>query len=89
MITHITKIIEEFQNKISGPAATSAAEYLFNIRSTMKSQKLTEELATIFHHVVTQLLFVSGHAQWDVQIAVAFLSIIVKLPDEADWGKLK
>ncbi len=61
--------------------------FLFKIRKNC--QKLNEEQADAFHHMVYQLLFAANWAQCDIQTAVSFLTTCVQKPDEDDWGKLK
>jgi hypothetical protein len=89
MFKYRWNVIEEFLEKITGQAATPAAAHLFEIRDKKKAQPLGEEQALVFHHTVTQLLFMATRARRDIQTAVAFLTTRVKNPDEDDWGKLK
>ena len=58
----------------------------FNIRNEKDAKKLPEEQSV--HSIMlwcNNCLFVTEH----IQTAVAFLSTMVKCPDENDWGKLK
>jgi hypothetical protein len=87
MQKYITKIINEFPDKITSTSATPAADYLFAVRED--GRKLNEELATAFHHTVYQLLFAANRARRDIQTAVSFFTTRVQEPDEDDWGKLK
>ena len=57
-------------------AATPAADNFFQVRNKEADP-------------ISQLLFVSTIAHRDIQTAVAFLSTMVKSPDEDDWGKFK
>ena len=43
----------------------------------------------MYHRATAQLLFLSGRARRDIQVAVAFLTTSVRQPDDDDWGKLK
>ncbi len=56
-------MIEEFPEKITGRAATPAAEHLFDIRDKKDTQVLEEERALAFHHTVAQLLFMATRAR--------------------------
>jgi hypothetical protein len=66
-----------------------AAEHLITMRGKKDVRVVKEERALAFHHMVAQLLFMLTRARHDVQMAVAFLTMRVKSPDENDWGKLK
>ncbi len=74
---------------ITGKAATPAADHLFTVRDEKEARALEEERALVFHHTVSQLLFMLARARRDIQTAVAFLTTRVKSPDEDDWRKLK
>lgn len=39
------------------------------------------------HHIIMQLLFISGKMRKDMQVAMSFLMKQVKKPDEDDWEK--
>ena len=43
----------------------------------------------MFHHSVSQLLFMNSQSRRDIYMAVSFLTTISKIPDEDDWGNLK
>ncbi|KAL7464347.1 hypothetical protein ACHAXS_004676 [Conticribra weissflogii] len=89
MEKYTKKIIDEFPELITTPAATPAADHLFQVRDNPHGRQLPEQQAVIYHHTVAQLLFLSARARRDIQTAVAFLTTRVKNPDEDDWGKLK
>ena len=59
------------------------------MKMTPNTGCIFEEQAIAFHHTIAQLLFASARARRDIQMAVAFLTMKVKKPDEDDWGKLK
>ena len=48
-----------------------------------------EEQAVSFHHTVAQLLFLTTRERRVVGVAMSFLALRVKRPDDDDWGKLK
>merc|ERR1712157_627754 len=50
--------------------------------------KLEKDQATLFHHIVAQLLFLSQRGRPDILTGVAFLTTRVKAPDEDDLKKL-
>ncbi len=89
MVNYLKSVIAEFPEMITGKAATPAADHLFTIRDEKEARELKEERALVFHHTVAQLLFMSRRARHNIQMAVAFLTMRVKSPDEDDWGKLK
>ena len=43
----------------------------------------------MFHRSVAQLLFMTPRSRRDIEIAVLFLTIIVKRPNEYDWEDMK
>jgi hypothetical protein len=89
MLNYLKNVIAEFPEMITGKAAMPAADHLFTIRDKKEARALKEDRALIFHHTVAQLLFMLMRARRNIQMAVAFLSMRVKSPDEDDWGKLK
>ena len=89
MIKYIDKIFKGFSEDIGSPVADPAAAHLFTIREEGHDKYLPEEKAQEFHTIVAQLLFLSGRARRDIQVAVAFLTTRVKKPDIDDWGKLR
>ena len=89
MVKYLEKVLEEIPEELTSKSWTPAAGYLFQTRDPKKAVYLPEEQADIFHHTITQLLFMSARARCDTQTAVAFLTTRVKKPDEDDLGKLK
>ena len=57
---------------MDGTVNTPAADHLFLINPNLTL--LDAETTTLFHHLVTKLLFLSKHACLDIQTAVAFLT---------------
>ena len=78
-----------FQEVIDGTAATPATDRLLKVRNGDEAKTLPGEQASAYQRMVAQLLFLSGQARRDIQMAVAFLTMRVKSPDEDDWGKVK
>ena len=78
-----------FPDEIRKTASTAAANYLFQVRGEAQTRKISEERAVAFHHSISQLLFLSGLTQYDIQAQVAFLTTRVKSLDKDDWGNLK
>jgi hypothetical protein len=89
MFKYLQDVIDNFVEVIRGQAATPVAAHLFEVRDKKEARPLKEEQALAFHHTVAQLLFMATRARQDIQTAVAFLTTMVKNPDEDDWGKLK
>jgi hypothetical protein len=87
MTQYISRIIKEFPEEIIGKLATPAGDHLFKIRED--GQKLDDEMADAFHHIVYQLLFAENRACRDIQTPVSLLITRVQASDEDDWGKLK
>ncbi len=86
MWDYLRKVIKEFPEEITGVCATPASDHLFKVQED--GRKLSKELAEVFHHTVYQLLFSANRARHDIQMAVSFLTIRVKAPDQDNWGKL-
>jgi hypothetical protein len=89
MIKYVDKILEGFSKELGSPAATPAAEHLFQVRNDSEAEVLLEVKAQEFHHISAQLLFLSARARCDIQVTVAFLTTRVKKPDTDNWGKLR
>jgi hypothetical protein len=93
MIKYLEKVFEDFLEVITKVSATPAGDHQLNIRdeeeTTARGNWLSEEQAQSFYHAVAQLLFLSGRARRDIQVAVAFLTTRVRRPDADDWSKLK
>jgi hypothetical protein len=75
--------------ELGSPAATPAAEYLFQVWNSSEAEFVSEEKAKEFHHITAQLLFLSARARRDIQVTVVFLTTRVKKPDTDNWGKLR
>ena len=86
MKEYVKSMITDFEQHASGEAKTPAPTYLFNTRDT--AEKLSEDLAIVFHNMVARGLFLCKRARPDIQTAIAFLSTRVKQPDNDDWKKL-
>jgi hypothetical protein len=79
MIPYTKEIISSFPEVIVKTSTTSAADHLFRVREDPTGQSiLPEEQASAFHRTTAQLLFLSGRARRDIQVAVAFLTTRVK-----------
>jgi hypothetical protein len=68
-------------------ATTPAAKTLFDVDAA--SPPLPTDEATIFHRVVSQLLYVGLRGRPDLLVALCFLSTRVSCPTEQDQGKLR
>ena len=90
MTPYTEEIINQFPEDVQLPASTPAADHLFKIRDATEPKSiLPAAMASLYHRATAQLLFLSGRARRDIQVAVAFLTTRVKEPDDDDWGKLK
>ena len=83
---YIDKMLTELPSDMNGVYTTPAALHLFNVDDS--AQKLDEEGAQLFHHLVAKLLYLSRRSRQDIQTAVAFLCRRVQSPDVDDYKKL-
>ena len=74
MIKYIYKILEEFVVMVKRIATTPARDNLFQVRAEELAEHLPEELAAVFHNVVTQRLFLSQRACRDIQLPVSVMT---------------
>jgi len=86
MYDYIDKLLTELPLDINGSIKTPGTSHLFNVNKD--TTKLLEEKAQLFHHLVAKLLYLSRRTIQDIQMAVAFLCMRVKSPDEDDYKKL-
>ena len=86
MYDFIDKMLAELPSDMNGVSATPAALHLFNIDEG--AEKLDENKAQLFHHLVAKLLYLSRRSRQDIQTAVAFLCTRVQSPDTDDYKKL-
>jgi len=86
MYDYIEKILAELPTDMNGVSMTPAALHFFNIDDG--AEKLDEERAQLFHHLVAKLLYLSRRSRQDIQTAVAFLCTRVQSPDTDDYKKL-
>ena len=86
MYNYIDKLLTELPLDINGSIKTPGTSHLFNVNKD--TTKLLEEKAQLFHHLVAKLLYLSRRTIQDIQMAVAFLCMRVKSPDEDDYKKL-
>jgi len=63
-----------------------AALHLLNLDDG--AEKLNEDKAQIFHHLVAKLLYLSRRSRQDIQTTIAFLCTRVQHPDTDDYKKL-
>ena len=60
MQSYIEQILDEVPDDMAGTATSPAADHLFKVRAN--PTLLSPKSAELFHHIVTQLLFVCKHA---------------------------
>eukprot|EP00957_Ditylum_brightwellii_P120249 9175034-Ditylum_brightwellii.AAC.1 len=87
MLDYIVALLDNLPEEYDGEAATPAANHLLDVND--EAEKLKEEEAQLFHHVVAKPLFLYKRARPDLQTSVAFLSTRVKAPDVDDKKKLR
>jgi hypothetical protein len=87
MLDYVEGMLETATVDMRGEAATPAGEHLFAVNED--AEKLSEEEAQAFHHLVAKALFLCKRGRPDIQTAVAFLCTRVKEPDVDDNKKLK
>jgi len=83
MYDYINKMLAELPSDLNGVSMTLAALYFFNIDDG--AEKLDEDRAQLFHHLVAKLLYLSRRSRQDIQTAVAFLCTRVQSPDMDDY----
>jgi len=86
MYEYIDKMLAELPSDMNGVSTTPAALHLFNVDDG--AQKLDEDRAQLFHHLVAKLLYLSWRSRQDIQTAVAFLCTRVQSLDMDDYKKL-
>ena len=86
---YLDSVLQEFPENLGTTAATPKTDHLFMVRDEGKKRYLLEDYSQIFHHTVSQLLFMSDIYLRDIQTEVELLTMRVKKPDKDDWGKLK
>jgi hypothetical protein len=87
MLDYVEGMLDTATFNMRGEAATPAGEHLFAVNED--AEKLSEEEAQAFHHLVAKALFLCKRGRPDIQTAVAFLCTRVKEPDVDDNKKLK
>ena len=83
MYKYIDKFLTELPSDMNGSIKTPAASHLFNVNKD--SNKLPEETAQLFHHLMAKLLYLLCRTRQDIQTVVAFLCTRVQSPDEDDY----
>jgi hypothetical protein len=86
MNDYVENLLNEVPEKMSGHAATPAANQLFSVND--KAEKISDEDSEKYHHLTAKLLYLSKRARPDLQTAVAFLCKRVKQPGVDEWKKL-
>jgi hypothetical protein len=71
---------------MKGASLTGASSHLYNVNEN--AEKLDNETAILFHHLIAKLLYLSKRTRPDLQTPVSFLTTQVKSPDVDDWKKL-
>ena len=70
---YINKMFAELPSDMNGVSTTPAVLHLFNVDDG--AEKLDEERAQLFHHLVAKLLYLSQRSRQDIQTAVDFLCV--------------
>ncbi len=82
MEDYIDSVLEETPVNMNGEAVTPAANHRFDIRK--EPILLDEKRSDYFHSMTCMLLFLAKRGRPDIQVAIAFLTKRVTLPDEDD-----
>jgi hypothetical protein len=82
MTQYVSKMIEEFPEKLSGNNKCPWNKNLFCVNET--SPKLSQEKAKIFHTFVMKGMFLCKRARQDVLPGIVFLATRVKDPNHQD-----
>jgi hypothetical protein len=86
MVDYIKSILNDVPNDMKGCAATPAANHLFQINEN--PTYLDSKSASLFVHLVMQLLYLSQRARPDIRTAISFLCSRLQRPDTDDYRKL-
>ena len=83
---YVKELVEEAPEDMSGGTKTPIGNHLFT--TNPDCDKLPENTAQVFHHIIAKLLYLCRRTQQDIQMTVAFLCTRVKNPDNDDYKKL-
>ena len=84
---YINEILASLLENMKGTIVHPARKHMFTANE--KATKLDEKTsADLFHHYITQLLFISKWARPDLQTAIAFMCTQIMAPDVDDYNKL-
>ena len=86
MYDYIDKMLAELPSDMNRVSTNPATLHLLNVNDS--TEKLDENKAQLFHHLVAKLLYLSRRSRQDIQTAVAFLCTRVQSPDKDDYKKL-
>ena len=86
MLKYINNLLADLTSDMNGVSTRPAALHLFNVDDG--AEKLDEEKAQLFHHLVTKLLYLSWRRRQDIQMAVVILCTRVQHPDTDGYKKL-
>ena len=84
-LTECIESYEEINGPINGSANTPAKHDLFHTNN--QAQPLDERRKTVFHHIVSKLLYVSKRAQIYIDWAISYLWTRVSKSNIEDWDK--
>ena len=87
MRDYLEECIATFGEAFNGGAKTPAQGNLFE--SSDEAEKLSEDKAEVFHHIVAKLLFVAKRARPDIDLAISYLCGRVDRSTTEDWTKLR
>ena len=87
MPEYIDSLIKEMPSDLTkGASTTPAAGHLFTTNA--EAQKLCEDQASEYHHLVAKLLYLVKRTRPDLLLAVSYLCTCMTAPDVNDWKKL-
>lgn len=87
MHDYVQRPLNEAPEKFEVEEPSPAGVHLFNVDDS--SDKLSEQHAIAFHHLVAKCVFLCKRSRPDLKLAVGFLTTRVKSPDFHDWKKLR
>ena len=86
MFDYIQYVLDKSPEEFHGRAETPAANHIFDVEKD--SEKLNKEDGSLFHHLVSKLLYLYKRASPYTQTSVSFLCTRVQDQDKDDCNKL-
>ena len=87
MVDYIGKMTDDIPDDKKGESVTLVIHHLFDIAEYATKPSRTN--ADLFHHFVTQLLYLSERAHSDIQLTVSLLCTSKREPYTDDYNNLE